>query len=187
MKRIMTCMAAMLLMAVMGSIASYGQTEKELAKQQKVIMKEVTKNAKRLAKEYKKEGWKAAKGSEPLEVQLRNYFLRKRNVGGKDYVVGESEATQVTYSAARNIALTRARNEAASTIEERLTSEQKEKRNDVQESRTDVAGVSRNDSRMKTLVDQTLNRGEIVLEMYKETTDRVEFHIGVSYEMPKTY
>ena len=70
MKRIMTCMAAMLLMAVMGSIASYGQTEKELAKQQKVIMKEVTKNAKRLAKEYKKEGWKAAKGSEPLEVQL---------------------------------------------------------------------------------------------------------------------
>ncbi len=187
MKRIMTCMAAMLLMAVMGGVASYGQTDKELAKQQKAILKEVKKSAKMKAKEDKKDGWKAAKGSEPLEVQYRNYFLRKRNAGQKDYVVGEQEATQSTYSSARSIALTRARVEVASLIEEKLLREQKEKRGDVQTSRTDVGGMSRNEQKTKTLVDQTLHRCEIVLEMYREYADRVEFHIGISYDMSIAY
>lgn len=90
MKKILICAIALFCLTT----STTAQTAKEVQKQRKEIYKmskeelnqKATKDARKAAKEYKKEGWKAAPGALPLEKQLDRLSLSDEDGGGRGYV-----------------------------------------------------------------------------------------------------
>lgn len=163
------------------------QNDKELLKAQKVIVKQAVKDAKKQAKALKKDGWKVAVGAAPIETQLSDFFIKER--GGKagmpNYIVGKSEALSGSYAAARKIAVARAREEVASTINTKVAGIMESSMTNVQTSSVDVATVQEDVSKAKQLVDQSLDKSEIVFEIYREVNNNTQFQIGVAFEDSK--
>ena len=96
------------------------QTAKEVQKQRKEIYKmskeelnqKATKDARKAAKEYKKEGWKAAPGALPLEKQLDRLYLMRMEVDADmypKYLTGEAMSIAESYDAAKIQAMELAR------------------------------------------------------------------------------
>ena len=92
-----------IMVGMMYCTAANAQDDKQMLKEQKAIQKQATKDAKTQAKALKKDGWKVAVGSKPMEAQLTDLFMKER--GGKaglpQHIVGRSEAVSGSYAAAR--------------------------------------------------------------------------------------
>ena len=56
------------------------QDNKQLLKEQKAIMKQAAKDAKKQVKELKKDGWKVAVGAKPMESQLTDLFVMEHGI-----------------------------------------------------------------------------------------------------------
>ena len=163
------------------------QDNKQLMKEQKAIMKQATKDAKKQVKELKKDGWKVAVGAKPMESQLTDLFVMER--GGKaglpQYIVGRSEALSGSYAAARQIAVSRDRAEVASTINTKVAGILESTLTNVQTSSVDVATVQKDVSTAKQLVDQTLDKADIIFEIYREVNNNTQFQVGVAFHDSK--
>lgn len=159
------------------------QDDKLMLKQQKAVLKQAMKDAKKQAKELKKDGWKVAVGGSPIESQLTDFYMKERGgkIGLTKYIVGQSEAVSGSYAAARQIAIARARQEIASTINTKVAGILESTMTNVQTSAVDVATVQKDVSTAKQLVDQSLDKTEIIIEIYREVNNNTQFQIGVAY------
>ena len=159
------------------------QDDKQMLKEQNAIMKQATKDAKKQAKELKKDGWKVAVGATPMEKQLEELFVKER--GGKaglpQYIIGRSEAVSGSYAAARKIAVARAREEVAGTINTKVAGILESTLTNVQTSSVDVATVQKDVSTAKQLIDQTLDKADVIFEVYREVNNNTQFQIGVAF------
>lgn len=172
-----------IMVGMMYCTAANAQDDKQMLKEQKAIQKQATKDAKTQAKALKKDGWKVAVGSKPMEAQLTDLFMKER--GGKaglpQHIVGRSEAVSGSYAAARQIAISRARAEVAATINTKVAGIIESTMTNVQTSSVDVATVQKDVSTAKQLIDQSLDKADIVFEIYREVNNNTQFQIGVAF------
>ena len=186
-------------MALMGSVALNAQNEgdmtmsqlkqvvkerKELAKMsKKAIESKVLKDAKKQAKTLKKEGWKIAVGSSPMETQLADLLVKERGGAGlPKYIIGRSEALSGSQAAARTIAIARAREEISGIINTKVAGILESTMVNVQTSSTDVATNMTDKSTTKQLIDQSLDNTKIVLQLYREVNNNTQYQIGMAFE-----
>ena len=118
-----------------------------------------------------------------MEAQLTDLFMKER--GGKaglpQHIVGRSEAVSGSYAAARQIAISRARAEVAATINTKVAGIIESTMTNVQTSSVDVATVQKDVSTAKQLIDQSLDKADIVFEIYREVNNNTQFQIGVAF------
>jgi len=172
-----------IMIGMMYCSAANAQEDPQTIKEQKAIMKQATKDAKKQAKDLKKEGWKVAVGSAPMETQLAELLVMERGgqAGLPQYIIGRSEALSGSQAGARTIAISRARNEIAGIINTKVAGILESTMINVQTSSTDVATNMTDKSTTKQLIDQSLDKTQIVVQMYREVNNNTQYQIGMAF------
>lgn len=159
------------------------QMDPQAVKEQNAILKQAAKEAKKQAKALKKEGWKIAVGSSPMETQLADLLVKERGGAGlPKYIIGRSEALSGSQAAARTIAIARAREEISGIINTKVAGILESTMVNVQTSSTDVATNMTDKSTTKQLIDQSLDNTKIVLQLYREVNNNTQYQIGMAFE-----
>jgi len=173
-----------IMVGMMYSTAVNAQEDAQTLKEQKAIMKQATKDAKKQAKALKKEGWKVAAGSSPMETQLAELLVKERGgqSGLPQYIIGRQEALSGSQGAARTIAISRARNEIAGIINTKVAGILESTMVNVQTSSVDVATNMTDKSTTKQLIDQSLDNTKIILQIYREVNNNTQYQIGMAFE-----
>lgn len=155
---------------------------KEMAKlTQKQVKSNVWKDAKKMAKQLKKEGWKPFPGSPSLEIQQNDMMLRRYELQGEfpRYFLGQGNANANTTGMARKQASARARVELASNISTEISSLTETEESNTEISRTDKETIGKMLSTSQALVQQSLGRTDIVFEAYREKENNTEVMVWV--------
>ena len=162
MKKILICAIALFCLTT----STTAQTAKEVQKQRKEIYKmskeelnqKATKDARKAAKEYKKEGWKAAPGALPLEKQLDRLYL---------LVVAKNDEAQLNLAG-------QLQSEVTALVENSVGNQQM--------SREEAASITQTIMESKALFSQNLGRVVPVLECYREKDNKnKEVRVVISY------
>lgn len=178
MKKMILMVAAVL----MTSTAVNAQSAIELAKQQKelndinrkMLNQKPTKDAKKQAKELKKEGWLVPAGELSIEQQLT-----KSQLMGEELMADENGAPtkrfimqtglqtagsyNVGYAAARTAAMT----ELANLLKTEIVSAFQQKLDNAQNSSIDATTVDKFNQRTKGIIDQALTNAIPCLKIYR--------------------
>lgn len=184
-------------MAFMCCITLFAQAEftmtsaqrKQAIKEREAIVKQTAKSieakcvkeAKAQAKVLTKEGWKPAVGAVSIEKQLNDLLLKQYEMDGNfpKYIIGKSSAVSGSYATARKSAETRARAEIASNIAAEVASLAEDANNNSEMSAKDVETLTKYVETTKQLVQQSLGRTQILLEIYREKEDKTEMQIAI--------
>lgn len=167
---------------------------KERKAVQKLVKQErdekVSKEAKKMAKKYAKEGWKVTVGTLPLEKQLeRSYTMQYEldmNNSMPKYIRAEGKAISTSYDAAKMHAIADAKvvlagniqTEVAAIIEERLANHELGKE--------EAVAISNAVQVSKQVIAQSIGRVITVVECYRELKNKnyeVLVHIYYNGEM----
>ena len=167
---------------------------KERKAVQKLVKQErdekVSKEAKKMAKKYAKEGWKVTVGTLPLEKQLEKSFTMQyeldMNNSMPKYIRGEGKAISTSYDAAKMHAIADAKvvlagniqTEVAAIIEERLANHELGKE--------EAVAISNAVQVSKQVIVQSIGRVITVVECYRELKNKnyeVLVHIYYNGEM----
>lgn len=146
-------------------IAAYAQTFSNNVK----VEYKPTKEVKKTAKKYEKEGWKVAFGAMPMAEQLQRaiYFQKEVDSQGlSKYAVGRGQSEGQYYDAARLQAMELARLDIASQIETSITAEAKSILGNEQGE--EVSSVMQTSKGVRSLVSQNLSQTIVVTEIHKE-------------------
>ena len=165
MKKILICAIALFCLTT----STTAQTAKEVQKQRKEIYKmskeelnqKATKDARKAAKEYKKEGWKAAPGALPLEKQLDRLYLMRMEVDADmypKYLTGEAMSIAESYDAAKIQAMELARLNLAGQLQSEVTALVENSVGNQQMSREEAASITQTIMESKALFSQNLGR-----------------------------
>lgn len=182
MKKILICAIALFCLTT----STTAQTAKEVQKQRKEIYKmskeELNQKA---AKEYKKEGWKAAPGALPLEKQLDRLYLMRMEVDADmypKYLTGEAMSIAESYDAAKIQAMELARLNLAGQLQSEVTALVENSVGNQQMSREEAASITQTIMESKALFSQNLGRVVPVLECYREKDNKnKEVRVVISY------
>lgn len=167
---------------------------KERKAVQKLVKQErdekVSKEARKMAKKYAKEGWKVTVGALPLEKQLeRSYTMQYEldmNNSMPKYIRAEGKAISTSYDAAKMHAIADAKvvlagniqTEVAAIIEERLANHELGKE--------EAVAISNAVQVSKQVIVQSIGRVITVVECYRELKNKnyeVLVHIYYNGEM----
>lgn len=181
-KKFFTLAAMVISMAVL-SYAQSGDYEAFMKERESVskyskeqLTRKVSKDARKEAKAYSREGWKTAPGSLPMERQLDKVYMMQyefdAETGFPKYISGGGQSTGSNYDAARMQAVNLAKIELAGNIateicaliESRVANNQLEAGQAVSGSES-VMGA-------KNIIAQNIGRTITVLELYRELTDK---------------
>ena len=161
------------------------QTAKEVQKQRKEIYKmskeelnqKATKDARKAAKEYKKEGWK--------EKRLDRLYLMRMEVDADmypKYLTGEAMSIAESYDAAKIQAMELARLNLAGQLQSEVTALVENSVGNQQMSREEAASITQTIMESKALFSQNLGRVVPVLECYREKDNKnKEVRVVISY------
>lgn len=164
------------------------KTVQKLVKQERD--EKVSKEAKKMAKKYAKEGWKVTVGTLPLEKQLEKSFTMQyeldMNNSMPKYIRGEGKAISTSYDAAKMHAIADAKvvlagniqTEVAAIIEERLANHELGKE--------EAVAISNAVQVSKQVIVQSIGRVITVVECYRELKNKnyeVLVHIYYNGEM----
>lgn len=194
MKKIMM----MLAFAIMGMGCAYAQkTElqiaKERAQEQKEYMKMLNakpcKDAKKQAKEWKKEGWKVTAGGKTMEKQINESMLldevyMQNEVGAKckRYIQHTAMQTAGTYNAgyaaARNIAAT----ELGGMLQTKIAAAMQSKLDNAQASKISATTVDKFNQRQKSIIDATLTNTNPVIAIYREVGSNYQVQVRIAFD-----
>lgn len=166
MKKILICAIALFCLTT----STTAQTAKEVQKQRKEIYKmskeelnqKATKDARKAAKEYKKEGWKAAPGALPLEKQLDRLYLMRMEVDADmypKYLTGEAMSIAESYDAAKIQAMELARLNLAGQLQSEVTALVENSVGNQQMSREEAASITQTIMESKALLAELRPRG----------------------------
>lgn len=197
MKKIL--LATMVMFLAMGTMGSYAQSTKEYKskyKARKELMKmdkdfnneKASKDAKKMAKTMKKEGWLVAPGGMPLEKQIDRSMLFQNQTEDDlltpKYVWGDATSTAENYDAGKMQALEIARVNLVSSIESQMTQIIDHNRDNKQLKANDAASVISSLGKAKTIVSQKLGQTIPVIEVYRKLKNgNIEVRVQTFYSM----
>lgn len=151
---------------------------------QKQVSDNVWKQAKKQAKQWKKEGWKASPGAPALEQQMNDALMCQYELDGDfpRYIVGRSSAVAGTFALARKQAIARARVDIASSIQTEVTELLEDSEMNTEMSAAEVESVGKMLATGQQFVQQTLGRTNVVFEAFRERNGKTEVMVNVSYD-----
>ncbi|MBQ1816264.1 MAG: hypothetical protein II122_01860, partial [Bacteroidaceae bacterium] len=167
------------------SIDVYAQNEVDITTNQeydkKDILERSLKDAKKHAKLLRKDGWKPAAGTLPIENQLNNLYLRT-NAGMSKYIIGFGEGKSASYTTARKAAVMRARVEIGEKMGAEVAGLAEDAGDDVGLNDTDKENIRQFTDASKQLMSRSIGLTEVVLDIYRETDGKTEVQIQLSYD-----
>ena len=158
---------------------------KELAKlTEKQFKGQMLKEGKKQAKELKREGWKAAPGTLPIENQFSEYFIQRNELDGRfpKYIMGIGTAKAATYGMARKQAVARARLDIAASLQAEVASLNETSDGNTELSNGEVETMAKMMETSQTLVQQSIGRTNVVYEIFREVDGKTEVRVAVSYD-----
>ena len=166
------------------------EQQKEIIKQRKELANmtrkaqeaNIWKDAKKAAKQMKKEGWMPMPGSPTLETQMNDCLVRRYMLNGNfpKYILGEGTASAKLADAARKHALANARVELAGTLGFEVAALVEEGTNNNAYSEEEQETLSKVMQSSKTLIQQKVGRTEVVMEAYRKVGNSTEVMIRIS-------
>lgn len=178
MKKMILMVAAVL----MTSTAVNAQSAIELAKQQKelneinrkMLNQKPTKDAKKQAKELKKEGWLVPAGELSIEQQLTKSQLMgeelmadENGAPTKRFIMQTGLQTSGSFNAGYAAARTAAMTELAGLLKTEIVSAFQQKLDNAQNSSIDATTVDKFNQRTKGIIDQALTNSITCLKIYR--------------------
>lgn len=187
------------LVLVVFTMGASAQTSKEIAKERREIRKlskaefneRASRDARRVAKRLKKEGWQAAPGALPMEKQLDKSYLMQQEYDDNlfpKYLMGEAMSIGENYDAAKMQALELAKQNLAGQIQTEVTALIENTVANKQLQPEEAASVVQSVSAGKNLISQSIGRVLTVVEVYRTVGNRnkeVLVRIAYNAEMAK--
>lgn len=167
---------------------------KERKAVQKLVKQErdekVSKESKKMAKKYIKEGWKVTVGTLPLEKQLEKSFTMQyeldMNNSMPKYIRGTGKAISSSYDAAKMQAMADAKVELAGNIQTEVAAIIEERLANQELGKEDAVVVSNAVQVSKQVISQSIGRVITVVECYRELKNKnyeVLVHVYYNGEM----
>ncbi|MFR3330150.1 MAG: hypothetical protein ACLTSL_08310 [Odoribacter splanchnicus] len=190
---------ALIGLLVMAGIRVSAQTSKEAMQPQKEVNKlskeqlnaKASKDARKAAKQYQKEGWTVTPGALPIEKQLDKAYLMQYEMdqyGYPKYLMAEGMSIGESYDAARFQAAEMATLNLAGEIQREITELIDNSRANKQLAAEEAASLIESVGAGKTLISQSIGRTIRVVEMYrtlKNKNKEVMIRIAYNSEMAK--
>ena len=166
----------------MVSCVAFAQNATDLAKQQKqlneinmkMLNAKPTKDAKRQAKQFKKEGWVVPAGEKTIEKQLTESQLLGEELmtdeeGGitKRFILHTASQVSGTYNTGYAAARTAAITELAATLRTQVAAAMQQKADNQQTSAINAVTVDKFNQRAKSIIDATLTNSRPVVAIYR--------------------
>lgn len=157
----------------------------QLKQQRKELNRKASKDARKQAKQMSKEGWAVTPGSLTLEKMIDRSMLMQETydeTGYPTYIFGEAMSIGENYDAAKMQAIELAKQNLAGQIETEITALVENTVANKQLSQGEAASVSESVTASKNLISQSLGRVIIVMEAYRETSNKnKEVLVRVAY------
>ena len=170
--------------------ADYKAFIKERKAVQKMVKEErnekVSKDARKMAKAYVKEGWKVTVGALPLEKQLEKsmqmQFEYDLENGMPKYVQAEGKAISPSYDAAKMQAMAHARTVLAGNIQTEVVGIIDDKLGNNELGKDDAVAMSKSVQASKQFIAQSIGRVITVVECYRELNNKnYEVQVRILY------
>lgn len=183
----------------LGGATASAQDTGDILKERKELQKytreqlnqKASKDARKAAKQYKKEGWTVTPGALPIEKQLdRAYMMQYEfdDLGYPKYMMGEAMSIGENYDAARLQAQELATQNLAGTIQKEITALIDNSVANKQLAAEEAASIAETVAAGKNLISQRLGRTVMVVEMYrtlKNKNKEVMVRVAYNAEMAK--
>jgi hypothetical protein len=184
-------------------VQTYGQTQKEIAKERKQINKlsqaalnkKANKAARKDAKKYAKDGWQVTPGTLSLEKQLDKSYLMQYEYDENNYpkyMMSEAMSIGENYDAAKMQALELAKQLLAGQIQTEVNALIENQVSNKQLTADQAASVTQSVSASKNLIIQSIGRIIPVVEVYrtksnknKEVLVRIAYNSEMAMEAAK--
>ena len=162
------------------------QERKELQKMAKTELKEkATKDARKEAKNLKKQGWQIAPGALPIEKQLDRVYTMKYEIDDDmfpKWIMGEAMSIGENYDAAKIQAIALAKQNLAGEIQTEVTALIENNVDNKQLSPEEAASVAKTIAAGKQLISQNVGRTLTVIEMYRVLPNKnKEVRVQIAY------
>ncbi len=173
--------------------AGYAQNTKEQRKERAAITKmsdkelkaKVSRDVKKQAKEFKKQGWQVNVGALSLEKQIEKSQRMQYEYNDDNtpkYFMGEMTAKAESYAAAKAQALAFAKEDLAGMIATEVTALVENTRANEQISATDAASIAKTVQSGKQLIAQRLTNIIPVVEVYRMDGKLYEVQTRIFYD-----
>ncbi|MDL2231689.1 hypothetical protein LJB85_03010 [Porphyromonadaceae bacterium OttesenSCG-928-L07] len=158
------------------------KSDKELKKELKA---KADKDSRKTAKTLEKEGWKVMPGKLPLEKQIqesRYAEIDETETGERRFFIGTHQAVGGNYSAAKQIADSRAHAELAQSIYSVIAKKIEDQVASTDYGNRDLETIDEFVSASKTIISAQLSGITPVLEIYREAPKK-QFEVMVSVKI----
>ena len=172
-----------LVLAMAVPCTTLAQTQKELNKERKEVVKQskkelnakVSRSTKKEAKRLQKEGWQVAPGALPLEKQLEKSYTMQYEYdesGYPLYIMAEAMSIGENYDGAKAQALELAKQNLAGQIQTEVTALIESTVANKQLAVEDAATIVETVSASKNLISQSIGRVIPVVEVYRTKANK---------------
>ncbi len=157
----------------------------------KALNEKASKDARKEAKQLKKDGWKSSPGALPLEKQLdRSYMMQQEYDDDMfpKYIMGTAQSIGENFDGAKMQAMELAKLDLAGQIQTEVTALAESNVANKQMSENDAATVAKTVMGAKNLISQSIGRVIPVIELYRDTkkgTKEVRVTIAYNAAMAK--
>lgn len=137
--------------------------------------KEATKDARKEAKRFRKDGWQTVPGALPMEKQLEKSYIMQQEYDDNlfpKYLMGEAMSIGENYDAAKMQALELAKQNLAGQIQTEVTALIENTVANKQLQPEDAASIVQSISAGKNLISQSIGRVLPVMELYRTVSNK---------------
>lgn len=194
MKKILSIIAVLLMAATTVSAQSAIELAKQKAEEEafykKMLNAKPTKDAKKQAKELKRDGWTVPAGEKSLEQQITEsqmyaseQMLDENAYRTKRYVQQNGMSTAGSYNAGYAAARANAQNEIAAMLKTQIASAMQSKLDNAQSSGINAVSVDKFNQRSKAIVDECLTNSIPVVAMYRRlANNNFEVQVRLAFD-----
>ncbi|MEI7527077.1 MAG: hypothetical protein WCJ95_22195 [Mariniphaga sp.] len=143
-----------------------------------------TREVKRQAKDYKKQGYYVAIGAPSIERQLTNGLLKEQEVdetGFPKYIVATGRSVGETQIASKLQATETAKLELAGTLATNVAALIENNIANAQLNKEEAASVTKTVAASKNIIAQEIGRIITLVEMYKDIDKNIESNVRIAY------
>lgn len=189
---------SLLAVALMTTTTTFAQSAIELARQQqelndinrKMLNQKPTKEAKKQAKEFVKDGWKVPAGDRSIEQQLTESQLYgaelmadENGAPTKRYIQQTAIVTSGTYNAGYAAARANAQVELAALLKTEIVAAMQSKIDNAQTSGINATTVDKFNERTKAIVDQALTNAIPFMKIYRRLpNNNFEVQVRIAFD-----
>ncbi len=157
---------------------------------QKFKFEKITRDVRKEAKKYEKEGWKPFAGSMPISQQLNNTFNKENEMDEKNvpkWLFAEGESIGQTLAAADMQANELAKNSIVSLMSSNIRAVVETELSNNQISKEEAASWTKTVSAVTNKVAKKLGQVMVTFKIYKETDKNyeVKLRVGYNFEMAR--